>query len=324
MDKELINKFKERIRKRGIQYTLLLSVLLHVVFLSSHYDILGNIKSFKSVKEKRIRITFAPKAKSESKPKQIVNNEDTGMKEKPLDSKFLGEKDQTYARQTTSKNIASFKKAGLGEKTGLRPQKKVEAASKKKSKKKGQRPKKLAKRKKTKKAKKKITLGDLSLAAVDPFAVEKIKPQPELAALGLKTGDRNSQGLAQNNDFIEDLPLGDMTNLNTVEFKYYGFYHRIRKKLEQHWGNSLRQKADIMYKTGRRIPSNVNKITSLSITLDNQGNIVDVLVKSTSGVRELDDAAIESFNKAGPFPNPPKGMLSKGKAIIEWGFVVKS
>ena len=27
----------------------------------------------------------------------------------------------------------------------------------------------------------------------------------------------------QNNDFIEDVPLGDLTNLNTVEFKYFGF-----------------------------------------------------------------------------------------------------
>jgi len=42
-------------------------------------------------------------------------------------------------------------------------------------------------------------------------------------------------------------------------------------------------------------------------------------------VKELDDAAIESFNKAGPFPNPPKDLISNsGTAIIKWGFVVKS
>jgi outer membrane biosynthesis protein TonB len=44
----------------------------------------------------------------------------------------------------------------------------------------------------------------------------------------------------------------------------------------------------------------------------------------TSGIKELDDAAIESFNDAGPFPNPPKGLVVDGKVTIEWGFVVKS
>jgi protein TonB len=58
--------------------------------------------------------------------------------------------------------------------------------------------------------------------------------------------------------------------------------------------------------------------------LDNKGNILQVRLKSTSGVDELDEAAVESFNKAGPFPNPPREMLKSGKAMIEWGFVVKT
>jgi protein TonB len=114
-----------------------------------------------------------------------------------------------------------------------------------------------------------------------------------------------------------------MTHLNTIEFKFYGFYHRIRQKLEQYWGNSLREKADLLAKQGRRIASDVDKITSLSIHIDTRGNIVKIMLRSTSGVKELDDAAIESFNKAGPFPNPPQGMMKDGVAVIEWGFVVK-
>jgi protein TonB len=49
-----------------------------------------------------------------------------------------------------------------------------------------------------------------------------------------------------------------------------------------------------------------------------------VLILSSSGQQELDSAAVESFNKSGPFPNPPKGMLKNGVAVLEWGFVVKS
>ena len=114
-----------------------------------------------------------------------------------------------------------------------------------------------------------------------------------------------------------------MTRLNTVEFKYYGFYHRIRQKLEQYWGNSLRDKVNALMKSGRRIPANGERITSLTVILDSRGNIIKVQLKGTSGVKELDDAAVESFNKAGPFPNPPKGMIKNGIARIEWGFVVK-
>ena len=77
-------------------------------------------------------------------------------------------------------------------------------------------------------------------------------------------------------------------------------------------------------KTGRSIASDSNHITSLEIFLDEKGEIVDVSVNSPSGVRELDNAAIKTFNQAGPFPNPPKGMLKQGKAKIKWSFVVNT
>ncbi len=79
-----------------------------------------------------------------------------------------------------------------------------------------------------------------------------------------------------------------------------------------------------LHKSGRKIASVDNRITSLVITLDSRGAIRDISLKGTSGLKLLDDAAIESFNQAGPFPNPPKGMVKNGVATIEWGFVVKS
>jgi TonB family protein len=111
---------------------------------------------------------------------------------------------------------------------------------------------------------------------------------------------------------------------NTTEFKYYGFYHRIRQKLEQYWGSTIQSKAKNLYKSGRRLPASENLITAITVTLDDRGNILDIKIDGTSGIRELDQAAIESFNKAGPFPNPPKGLLVGGRAVIQWGFVVKS
>ena len=102
--------------------------------------------------------------------------------------------------------------------------------------------------------------------------------------------------VSQMNDYIDDVPVGELTQLNTSEFKFYGFYYRIKQRLEQHWGNSLREKARKLSR--RTISSTSSKITALIVTLDSLGRIINVHLKLTSGVEELDAAAIESFNKA--------------------------
>ncbi|MEE3080261.1 MAG: energy transducer TonB, partial [Bdellovibrionota bacterium] len=71
-----------------------------------------------------------------------------------------------------------------------------------------------------------------------------------------------------------------------------------------------------------RFPASEKYLTSVRVVLDGKGKIIDVLIRDSSGISELDEAAIESFNKAGPFPNPPKGMLRNDRAAIEWGFAV--
>lgn len=72
------------------------------------------------------------------------------------------------------------------------------------------------------------------------------------------------------------------------------------------------------------MPTSEELVTSLEITLNHLGEIIAIRLLGTSGVRELDDAAVESFNEAGPFPNPPKGLVRNGQVKIEWGFVVNT
>src|SRR5690554_1832150 len=126
------------------------------------------------------------------------------------------------------------------------------------------------------------------------------------------------------NDHIENVPLGDHTYLNTVEYKYYGFYFRIRQKLEQFWGRSIHETALQLMKEKRVIAKNDEHVTALRIVLDTKGHITAIKVLGSSGVRELDDAAIRAFNEAGPFPHPPKGLIVKGRVVLQWGFVVKT
>lgn len=277
----------------------------------------------KPLKVVKLKLDNKPikKSKKSKLEKQIVNSEKSLTELKPDNTRFLSDKNQRADRQTIAKKVSSFKKAGKGEKTGNRKKDSGKKVAKKKAQKKQQKT--VASKSKSKK----FSLSDIGLAKTpELMKIEKKSPEDTLEGIkkGIKHGDASLSGLAANNDFIDDVPLGDMTKLNTHEYKFFGFYDRIRKKLEQYWGNSLQNKAKQLYKTGRRIASNENLITSLTVVLDHKGNIVNVLVKSSSGIRELDSAAIESFNRAGPFPNPPQGMVKNGKVTINWGFVVKS
>lgn len=322
--KKILTKFQKDTNSI-VWLAVVISLLFHAVIFSIKLNLSHDISHHPKNKYKKIKVVLRKDPpqekkkllKEKSKKKQIVNNEETGLKEIPKESKFLSKSNQKYLRETTAKTIASFKEAGKGLKDGAKSSQKVVRQKQRRNKKE-----KVVKKVKQTKGKKKIVLSDLNLAN-NNLQVEKYSPQKtESAPKGLENGNNKKVGLSQNNDFIEDLPLGDFTNLNTTEFKYYGFFHRIRQQLEQHWGNSLREKVKILFKQGRRLASE-NKITSLKVTLDDKGNILKVYLKGTSGIQELDDAAIESFNKAGPFPNPPKGMIKNGMAVIEWGFVVK-
>ena len=327
--------------RNKVSYPLIFSLFLHVSFFTvvvkqlnqnkisalvapiAQYSKSGTIRfdEIKFISKKQLQ------AIKENNNRQIVATETNGKTEKPLNSRFAGEKDQVFDRQTIAAANGSFKAAGLGKKEGSVSSlaQSTPAVNK------------------TAESKPKKTFKDLSLSDLGGFKMadlEKMEKEVEdsfeaatkklgsekksAALLGVERGKMGINGLAQNNDFVEEVPLGDMTNLNTTEFKYYGFYHRIRQKLEQHWGSSIKDKAKNLYRSGRRMPASENLITSVTVTLDDHGQIVDMQIEGTSGIRELDQAAIESFNKAGPFPNPPKGLLVGGRATIQWGFVVKS
>ena len=241
--------------------------------------------------------------KKEQKIRQVVASESNGKKIRPVDSRFAGEQDQSFDRQTIAKMVGSFKEAGKGNKVATKATKEHKAE---------------------RAASKKISLSDLGSFAMNQIEEKSIAEVKSTKVQdGIEAGKEGVVGAAANNDFVEDVALGDMTNLNTTEFKYYGFYHRIRQKLEQYWGNTIQEKAKKLYKVGRRLPASENMITAITVVLDKTGSIIDIKVDGTSGVSELDQAAIESFNKAGPFPNPPLGLIVDGRATIQWGFVVK-
>lgn len=146
----------------------------------------------------------------------------------------------------------------------------------------------------------------------------KVAPQQKQAAL---PGGDASQTL----DYIKELDPGLETMLSTKEFKFYTYFSRIRQQLNQHWTPLVRRKVQQIYKSGRSIASSDDMVTRCLVTLDKGGKLVRIQIIGDSGIRELDEAAVEAFRAAAPFPNPPKGMVDDDGTIkIRWDFILEA
>lgn len=280
---------------------LLVVISFHFLFLLARLDF--KVEVLDSDVKKILNVKIVKNIQSDldkKNKKQIVQSEDSHEILEEIKNNFLSDKNRTFERQSVAKKVDSFKEATRGN-SSRDFQNKIENVKKK--------------------SKKDVKLSDLGIGSSQEF---DMNPQDTKQVAGEMTEKPNSFSSSSTNDFVNEVQLGDFTRLNTTEYKHYGFFHRIRQKLEQFWGKSIREKANALYRNGRRIPASENLITSLQVILNEEGEIISVKIISTSGIRELDDAAINSFNQAGPFPNPPKDLLVNGRAVIEWGFVVKS
>jgi TonB family protein len=116
------------------------------------------------------------------------------------------------------------------------------------------------------------------------------------------------------------------TMLNTREFVYYSYYNRIKDKLRQYWEPKIKEKMERVLRQGRSLASlEQERITKCVILLDANGKLVRVQVIGASGLVDLDQAAVEAFQSAAPFPNPPKGIVEKdGYIRIRWDFVLEA
>jgi protein TonB len=126
-------------------------------------------------------------------------------------------------------------------------------------------------------------------------------------------------------DYIRGVEDSERTALNTREFKFYGYFERIRERLDRAWVPMLREKLISYYYSGRHLETDTDHVTKLLVVLNPQGEIIRVSVLGESGIQDLDSVAIASFNKAGPFPNPPKGIIDPDHEVkIPWDFILKT
>lgn len=231
---------------------------------------------------------------------QIVESETVADQSSPKDAKFLGEKNQTVAEETKARKVDVFREGGRASQAGNRGQG--------------------------------LSFKDLAPAKpiTPPTAREmegfRQQEQRQMAqADSGRPGDSQDNPGSANNDFLKDVKDGDRTMLSTKEFVYFGYYRRIRQRLEVAWNTRLRSTLDGYVYGGRALATNKDYVTGIVVVLDRTGNITRVQVMQQSGARDLDQAAVDAFNQAGPFPDPPSGLVDdQGEIQIPWNFVLQS
>lgn len=233
-------------------------------------------------------------------------------------AKFLSEKSNTVEKETRAKSGEKFKntnqfKDQIAQKAQAPQNQPTPTTAKNKN-----------------PTEKQNTKRDIFATDYDPYSAlnKKMDRQEQAAAEKLQQRKLAAQQYSEastTNDNLQNIENEFMTRLNTKEYKYFGYYNRIKTQLNQWWVPQVQQKFTKMMKQGRSIASEESKITKLVIVLNGVGNLVKVQVLAESGVRDLDEAAIEAFRQAAPFPNPPKGMIdSDGTVKIRWDCVVES
>ncbi|MGQ0506115.1 MAG: cell envelope integrity protein TolA [Myxococcaceae bacterium] len=123
------------------------------------------------------------------------------------------------------------------------------------------------------------------------------------------------------NDHLGDVDEGNGTFLNTKEWKFASFFNRVKQSVGMHWdpGTVLRRR-DM---TGN-IYGGRDRYTVLNVTLTERGTVKEIFVEKSSGLDFLDLEAIQSFERAQPFPNPPPGLIASDSTVrFSFGFFLE-
>ncbi len=114
---------------------------------------------------------------------------------------------------------------------------------------------------------------------------------------------------------------GDQTLVNTRSFKYWDFFQRVKDRVRAEW------KPGEMYQARDpqgKVYGNRDRLTVLSVALDAAGEVVRLEVSRESGLTFLDEEAIRAFRQAGPFRNPPAGLVdAEGRITFTFGFLLE-
>lgn len=281
-----------------------LSLLLHALTLTSLYftRLETPVKPPEAVFVDLNALPPAMTAQEREQPRQVVESEATKDQSTPEDAKYLGERNQVAEKETRAKTVESFRQGGAPSQAGNRG--------------------------------KSLSFKDLAPAKaitpptpreMDGYKQEKQRQEMAKQESGRPGEQQADNAGSANSDYLKDVKDGDRTMLSTKEFVYFGYYRRIRERLEVAWNSKLRAAMGSYIYGGRHLATDRNYVTGVIVVLDRNGQITAVKLQEKSGATDLDQAAVDAFNAAGPFPDPPSGLVDEnGEIKIPWSFILQS
>ncbi len=307
--RKVVDSTIQNLEKRALPYlpwAILCSLLLHVIFFSSRYFD-WKIPTIENKEAPLIEITEVPptypgaeerQALPVTPPlpvpeKEIAETEDANNRDIDPNAKYLSDRNQKAEKQMRSQTIDDFRaKEGSGKKAEDVP----------------------------------LLSESSSELDVAPDGIAPSKPKKDWKQLTMKDLGIGGDGgdTSASDDRLNGLDRGDRTVLSTREFKFFGYYHRIKELLRQYWKPYVEHQITRVYGRGRAITSD-EMITRVVVMLKNDGTLFKISKIATSGIPEIDEAAVLAFERAAPFPHPPKGMIdSDGFVRINWDFILKA
>ncbi len=308
-------------RMRSVSF-LVISALLHILFLVSFYSyqrFFRNDSTPVAVKKDPPSDIQFIDLDSLDRGRLVEQSENEKANEKPKDAKFVSKVDKSVEKETRAPRHGEFQnkqtQAATSQQFTPPPPAPSESA-------------KVEKADSAIEQMKTFANGDMPVSQSEKTETQKrVAKAKSVADLRPNTMQQMSENsmLSQTSDHLKDVAIGAETHLNTREFLYYSYFNRIKKKLRQHWEPLVHAKVRSMVKKGREIASTENSLsTRVIITLDDTGLLRRVQVSTTSGLEDLDDAAVEALQDAAQFPNPPKDLVREGFVTLNWDFILES
>lgn len=247
------------------------------------------------------------------KEKEIAETQKLDNEKIDPKSTILSEKNQTAEEQMKAKRTDDFrdkKGTGLAQDNTLAQEKSLGLAP-------------TADTEATKKTEE-IALGDGDLTPKPSEASQGVKRNWKTLSLKDLSVGGDGGAEAATDDRLSNIKEGDRTILSTREFKYFSYYNRVKDLLRQYWKPSVERKLAKLYNRGRVI-GETEMTTKVLVLLDDAGRVQKVSRVEGSGIDEIDLAAIEAFERAAPFPNPPKALVeADGFVRLRWDFILKT
>ncbi len=120
-------------------------------------------------------------------------------------------------------------------------------------------------------------------------------------------------------DWLKDVDDGEATAVNAKKWKHAPFFNRLSRAVGQEWHP---EPIYMIHDPSGRVYGKKDRVTIVRVHLSPDGKLAGWQILQSCGADFLDDEAVAAFQRAAPFPNPPKDLVeADGQIHFNFGFI---